>query len=192
MIEQIFDNIKGTRARAEINSMLKRLYGSSMTVEDALHNHNVKLPDAGSRENLAYLVLGVRDGARTPEYLELDEAKTLRLWSVEGPSSWTCVRIRTQEEWDRAVGYFCKNWSVDTDWGTFRDGMSAFGGEDVYMFRRYIDRFVIDSPDSNYDGCESSHTFLTVTCREHERKRYMDYLQAIDDGEAGAWTRYLD
>lgn len=192
MIEEIFKDLTGTRKRAEANRMLQRLYNSSMTIEDALHNHDIKLSSARDRERLAYLVLGVRDGKSRPEYLDIDDAKTISLWSVESPFSWTCVRIKSQEEWDRAVAYFCENWRVDTDWGTFRDGMSKFDGEDVYLFRKHIDRFTIDSPDSNWDGCESSHTFLTVTRLEFEESKYLGYLQAIKDGESNAWTRYLD
>lgn len=192
MLEQIFPDMASTKRRAAVNGMLKHLYGSSMTVEDALYNHGIKLPEAGRRDLLAHLVLSVRSGLMEPEYLGLDPDAVIRLWGVASPFTWTCIRIASQEEWDRAVAYLCRAWSVDTDWGTFRDGMGAFGGEDIYMFRKYIDKFVIDNPDSNYDGCESSHTFLTVTRYGLEREKYLGYLRAIEDGESEACTRYLD
>lgn len=192
MLEQIFPDIASTKERANINGMLRGLYGSSMTVSDALHNYSIKLQDDPKRDLLAHLVLSVRNKLMEPEYLDLDPNGTIKLWAVTRPFTWTCIRISSQEEWDRAVAYLCKAWAVDTDWGTFRDGMDRFDGEDIYMFRKYIDEFVIDSPDSNWDGCKSSHTFLTVTRRDLERETYLGYLHAIEEGESEACVRYLD
>lgn len=184
------------KEKMRLNNALEQLYGDrDYTVELAVGHYDLDMVRKSTSrfEKLVELVTLVRAGAE-PLFFAIDQSKLVKYWYVNDLSGNMayCIRVDDEAEWKRVTEFMARKYKIDSDWGTFRSGISKFEGPDIYLFDTVKEEYTIDNPDSNYHGCKSHHTFLYVQKYSDLRKKALLCLNKIIRGEADPNTDVIE